>query len=83
MILRWLATAGIAALIALALALPSTDIGRRGSEAVVRADAAGAVGRVGERLPDFALPDLHGAPVRLSDLRGRRVLLTFERSVDW
>jgi peroxiredoxin len=38
---------------------------------------------VGERLPDFELLDLEGEPVRLSDLRGHRVLLTFERSLDW
>jgi len=25
--------------------------------------------------PDFALPDLGGEPVRLSDFRGRRVIL--------
>ena len=40
-------------------------------------------GRTGEVLPDFTLRDLDGVPVRLSDLRDQRVLLTFERSVDW
>ncbi len=32
---------------------------------------------VGEMAPDFALPDEQGAMLRLSDLRGRRVLLYF------
>jgi cytochrome oxidase Cu insertion factor (SCO1/SenC/PrrC family) len=81
--LRWLATLGIGGLLLLAIALPYTSLGRRGSDARLRADVPGAVGRSGERLPDFTLPDLDGAPVRLSDLRGQRVLLTFERSVDW
>ncbi len=31
----------------------------------------------GERAPDFALPDLDGAVVRLSDMRGRPVLVNF------
>ena len=29
--------------------------------------------------PDFELTDYHGQPVRLSDLRGRNVLLVFNR----
>ena len=81
--LRWLATLAIGALLLLAIALPYTGIGRRGSDARLRADVEGAVGRTGEVLPDFTLRDLDGVPVRLSDLRGQRVLLTFERSVDW
>jgi peroxiredoxin len=32
---------------------------------------------VGDRAPDFELQDQHGTPVRLSGLRGRRVLLVF------
>ena len=31
----------------------------------------------GETAPDVALPDQDGATVRLSDLRGRRVVLYF------
>ena len=81
--LRWLATIAIASLLLLDLFLPSMPLGRRGNEALLRADVPGAVGAVGERLPAFRLDDLEGRPVRLADFRGRRVLLTFERSVDW
>ena len=80
---RILGSIGILALLILNLALPYTPLGRRGSEAAVRMDAEQAVGRVGQRLPDFALPDLDGNRVRLSSLRGKKVLLTFERSIDW
>jgi len=83
LVLRVLATLAIVALLALDWALPRLDLGRRGSEIAARADVPGAVGVVGETLPDFTLPDLEGVPVTLSDLRGQRVLLTFERSVDW
>lgn len=81
--LRWLATAGIALLLLLDLALPWTPLGRRGHEARLRADVPGAVFALGERLPDFGVEDLEGRPVRLSDFRGKQVLLTFERSLDW
>lgn len=80
---RVLASLGIALLLALDLALPATPIGRRGSEARARRDVPGAFATSGAIFPDFVLPDLEGVPVRLSDLRGRRVVLTFERSVDW
>lgn len=33
--------------------------------------------RVGDRAPDFALADLDGNPIRLSDYRGRPVILNF------
>ncbi len=81
--LRWIGTAAIVGLLLLDVVLPSTSLGRRGNEPALRADIPGAVGAVGERLPDFTLADLEGEPVRLSDFRGRQVLLTFERSVDW
>jgi peroxiredoxin len=32
---------------------------------------------VGDQAPDFELKDQHGTPVRLSDLRGKRVVLMF------
>ena len=82
-VLRWVATVALALLFVLNLLLPSTDIGRRGNEAQVRAEAPGVERWLGQPLPDVALPDLNGNPVRLADLRGHRVLLTFERSVDW
>ncbi len=80
---RILASVVIALLLVLDLALPYTPLGRRGTEARVRHDIPGAIGEIGQRLPPFTLLDLEGAPVRLSDFRGRRVVLTFERSIDW
>jgi cytochrome oxidase Cu insertion factor (SCO1/SenC/PrrC family) len=81
--LRWLATAAIAALFALNVALPQTSLGRRGTEARARADVPGAAVAVGQPLPDLQLTTLAGEPLGTSDLRGHRVLLVFERSVDW
>ncbi|MEE9280656.1 MAG: redoxin domain-containing protein [Myxococcota bacterium] len=83
MIGRILGTLVIGALLALTIGLPYTDRGRRGSEATVRHDAPDAIGTVGERLPRLSLRDLEGAPVTLGDFRGQRVILTFERSLDW
>lgn len=82
-ITRWAATLGIAALFVLNLALPYTSIGHRGNEALARADAQGAFGELGAPVPDLDLVDYAGEPVQLADFRGKRVLLTFERSVDW
>ena len=82
MIGRSLATLAIAALLALDLALPATPIGRRGTSAG-RDDVPAALAKLGGTLPDFALVDLDGRALRPSDLLGHRVLLTFERSVDW
>jgi hypothetical protein len=81
--LRWFATGGILALLALALGLPSTSLGRRGTQAETRLDAPTPVLAVGQPLPALDLVGLDGAPVTLASLRGHRVLLTFERSVDW
>jgi peroxiredoxin Q/BCP len=36
----------------------------------------------GTTAPDFTLPDQDGNPVRLSDLRGRRVVLYFYPKAD-
>jgi thioredoxin-dependent peroxiredoxin len=36
----------------------------------------------GQPAPDFELPDQDGTPVRLSDLRGRRVVLYFYPKAD-
>lgn len=83
MIGRSLATLVIGGILGLALALPYTTMGRRGSEAIARRDVPGAVGTLGERLPQLSLQDLEGNPVSLRDFRGERVVLTFERSLDW
>lgn len=80
---RILATLAIGLLLALAIALPGIPGLHRGSEASLRDEVPGAVARLGERLPDFTLRDLEGAPVWLDDFLGKRVVLTFERSVDW
>jgi peroxiredoxin len=39
---------------------------------------------IGEPLPDFTLPDQHGAPLRLHEARGgERAFLVFIRGTDW
>ncbi len=81
--LRWLATALLLLLLALDLGLPRTAVGRRGAEDRLRAEAGQAALRPGLPLPPLALRSLEGAPLRLESFRGRRLLLTFERSVDW
>lgn len=81
--LRWLATAFIVLLFALNLALPSTSIGRRGHDAEVLSDVPGAIGHVGKRLPSFSLTGISGERIDSDELLGHRVLLIFERSVDW
>ena len=80
---RVLAALGIVLLFGLNLALPHTSLGRRGTNTQLRFDIPGAHGELGRALPALTLLDLHGNPVRLSDFRGQRVLLTFERSIDW
>jgi hypothetical protein len=81
--LRWLATVGIALLLVLDVALPYTELGRRGSEAQVRSDVAIVDVRVGAPAPDLALRTLEGEPLSLAEFRGHPLLVTFERSVDW
>ncbi len=81
--MRWAGSVVIGWLLLLTLALPWTGVGRRGTDGEVRSDIDGAVGTVGETLPQIELLDLDAQPLRLEDLRGQRVLLTFERSVDW
>lgn len=81
--LRVLATLVIVGLLALDVLLPSTSLGRRGRDAAARNDVPGAFAAVGERMPDFELQQIGGGSVRLADLRESRVVLTFERSVDW
>ena len=81
--LRWLATAVIAALLALDVGLPYTALGRRGPEARVREDVAPTGVRIGAPAPDLTLRTLDGQPLSLADFRGHPLLVTFERSVDW
>ncbi len=80
---RVLATGVILGLLALDVALPNTSIGRRGSSDEALRDVVGHSVEIGERLPELRLVSLDGRELRLSDLLGHRVLLTFERSVDW
>ncbi|MDJ0852571.1 MAG: hypothetical protein QNK04_29735 [Myxococcota bacterium] len=80
---RWLATGGIVLLVLLTLALPYTGIGRRGSESETRLEVVSPALAIGRRLPELGLEDLVGRPLRMKDFRGRPVILTFERSVDW
>jgi hypothetical protein len=81
--LRGLATLGILALLALDVALPWLPTARRGADPTVRAEVSSAVGTPGELLPELALLDLEGNPLRLSDMRGYPTVIAFERSVDW
>ena len=57
-------------------------MGRRGSEMLVRQDVSSEL-VVGKPLPPLELVALDGRKVTRDDLLGHRVLLTFERSVDW
>jgi len=82
MILRALGSIGILGLLALNFALPSTSMGRRGAEERVREDVESRL-VLGERLPSIELVGLDGRRYSEEDLLGHRVLLTFERSVDW
>ncbi len=83
MLLRWLATALILALLLLTAALPRTAPGRRGHEAAARDDVPTALDLRGQPFPELALRTLDGTPVDWRALRGHRVLITLERSLDW
>jgi cytochrome oxidase Cu insertion factor (SCO1/SenC/PrrC family) len=82
MILRGLATLILVALFALNLVLPTSSLSHRGSENKIRADVASQLA-IGRRLPLLELEGLDGRSYTREDLLGHRVLLTFERSVDW
>ncbi len=81
--IRWLVTLAIAALLLLDLYLPLSIIGRRGPEGAVRLEVPTSRVAVGQPFPPARLIDLDGEPFDLASLRGHRVLLTYERSVDW
>ena len=39
---------------------------------------------IGEKLPDFTLPDQHGNPITFSEARaGQKALVMFHRSARW
>ena len=82
MILRGLATLVLVGLLGLNLALPTSSMSHRGSENQVRQDVTSRL-LVGQRLPNLELVDFDGQTVDREDLLGHRVLMTFERSVDW
>jgi cytochrome oxidase Cu insertion factor (SCO1/SenC/PrrC family) len=82
MILRALATLALLALLGLNWVMPVSPMGVRGSENKVRADVTSQL-LIGKKLPPLELVGLDGRTVTGEDLRGHRVLLTFERSADW
>ena len=81
--LRWLGTLIIFGLLVLTWVLPGTSLGRRGTEAAARMEAAGAGPFVGQPFPTLSLLSLEGETIAWDTLQGHRVLLTLERSVDW
>jgi hypothetical protein len=81
--LRWLGSLVIVALLALDWAMPSTQMGRRGIDPDPRADVESATLRVGAMMPNLELTTIDGTRLRIADFRGKRVLITFERSLDW
>ena len=82
MILRSLATVVLLGLLALNATLHTTSLGRRGTEMAARIDVENKAA-VGRMLPAFELETFDGRAITRADLLGHRVLLTFERSVDW
>jgi cytochrome oxidase Cu insertion factor (SCO1/SenC/PrrC family) len=82
MILRGLASLILFALFALNMVLPTSSFSHRGSENKIRADVASQLA-IGQQLPPLELVGFDGRTYTREDLRGHRVLLTFERSVDW
>lgn len=53
------------------------------AEERVRDDLTTATPRVGERFPDFTLPDVSGTRISLTDVSGRPAVLVFVPSLDW
>jgi hypothetical protein len=82
MILRGLATIVLLGLLGLNVSLPTNPLTARDRENKVRQDVESAL-VVGQRLPQLELVGLDGRKYTREDLLGHRVLLTFERSVDW
>ena len=82
MILRGLATLVLLTVLGLNLMMPASSLGQRGSEHKIRNDITSRL-LVGQSLPPLLLNDFAGDSVSREDLLGHRLLLTFERSVDW
>ncbi len=82
MILRGLASLVVVGLLALNMLLPTAAMTARGNENRVRRDFESQLA-IGRTLPELELFALDGRRVTRDDLLGRRVLITFERSVDW
>lgn len=82
MILRGLATLVLLGLLGLNFSLPTHPMTARARENKVRADFESELA-VGRKLPPLELVGLDGREYTREDLLGHRVLLTFERSVDW
>lgn len=82
MILRGLASLVVVGLFGLNMMLPTAAVTARGKENLVRADFASQLA-IGRKLPDLELFGFDGQRVTSKDLLGHRVLITFERSVDW
>ena len=85
MILRGLASIVVVGLLGLNWVLPSAKISARGRDALVRADVdVASTLAIGRSLPeDLELFTFDRRRIGRDDLLGHRVLLTFERSVDW
>jgi len=81
-ILRGLASLVVVGLFVLNMMLPTMAMTARGSENRVRADIESRLA-IGRSLPDLELFAFDGRRVTREDLLGHRVLITFERSVDW
>ncbi len=82
MILRALASLLVLALLGLNFMLPRAAVSARGSENLVRSDVESRLA-VGQKLPELELVTFDGRLVTRDDLLGHRLLITFERSVDW
>lgn len=87
MILRCLATLALLALLGLNWMLPTHAMSARGADLQVRTDFDSNL-VMGKRLPPLELRAMSGVGLEervytREDLEGHRVLLTFERSVDW
>jgi len=74
-------TLGVAAL-TLGAAPARTQAPQAAPPATVDVDSVGP--KVGERLPDFSLPDQHGQPHSLKSILGSNgAVIVFFRSADW